>query len=166
MKLSEGVEWSAHCAIVLAGLPARATMSGSSLAELHGISESYLVKHLQALVRAGILESVPGPRGGFRLARSPDHVTLLDVVQAIDGPEPAFRCTEIRQRGPVALPPTAYPLPCRIHAAMARAEGAWRTQLASETLSALAAAAAASNPNAIEKAVPWLQRHVREARST
>jgi Rrf2 family protein len=164
MKLSEGVEWSAHCAVVLAGLPAGAAMSGAALAEFHGVSESYLVKHLQALVRAGILASVPGPKGGFRLARPPDQVTLLDVVRAIDGPEHAFRCTEIRQRGPSGLPPSAYRLPCLIHASMARAEGAWRAELAAQPLSALAAAVAASNPGAIEKAVPWLQEHVREAR--
>lgn len=162
MKLSEGVEWTAHCAVVLAGLPPGAALSGAALAEFNGVSESYLLKHLQALVRAGILGSIPGPKGGFRLARSPDDVTLLDVVRAVDGPEPAFRCTEIRMRGPAALAPSAYRLPCLIHAAIARAEAAGRAQLASVTLTSLAVALAESNPSAIEKAVPWLQEHVRE----
>ncbi len=164
MKLSQGVEWSAHSAVVLAGVPPGTVLSGADLAEFHGISESYLLKHLQVLVRAGILASVPGPRGGFRLARSPDGVTLLDIVRAIDGPEPAFRCTEIRMRGPAALAPSAYRLPCLIHAAMGRAEVAWRAQLASVTLTSLAVALAGSNPSAVEKAVPWLQEHVRETR--
>jgi len=103
MKLSEGVEWGVHCAVVLAGLAPGATLPGKALAEYHGVSESYLLKHLKALTAAELLVSVPGPRGGYRLARPPERITLLDVVQAIDGTQPAFRCTEIRQRGPLAL---------------------------------------------------------------
>jgi DNA-binding IscR family transcriptional regulator len=37
-----------------------------------------------------VLESLPGPRGGFRLARPPESITLMDVVAAIDGPQEAF----------------------------------------------------------------------------
>ena len=99
MKLSEGVEWGVHCAVVLAGLAPGATLPGKALAEYHGVSESYLLKHLKALTAAELLVSVPGPRGGYRLARPPQRITLLDVVQAIDGTQPAFRCTEIHDAG-------------------------------------------------------------------
>ena len=67
MKLSEGVEAAVHSAIVLAGLPESATLPGAALAEYHGISASYLLKHLKELVAANILESVPGPAGGSLL---------------------------------------------------------------------------------------------------
>ena len=50
----------------------------------------------------GIVESRPGPLGGYRLARPPSDITLLDVVLAVDGDDAAFRCREIRQRGPAA----------------------------------------------------------------
>ena len=70
---------------------------------------AYLAKHLQALARAGVLETVKGPRGGYRLARPPAEITVLDVVEAIDGDEPAFRCTEIRRRGPSAVPAAGVP---------------------------------------------------------
>ena len=43
---------------------------------------AYLNKQLQALVRAGILSSTPGPRGGFRLARRLEDISVLDVVVA------------------------------------------------------------------------------------
>ena len=43
---------------------------------------------------------------------------MLDVVEAIDGTEPAFRCAEIRRRGPAARPAREYPLPCAIHVVM------------------------------------------------
>ena len=134
MKLSEGVEWGLHCVSVLAALPPGATLPTKALAEYHGLSETYLSKHLQALTNARIIESLPGPRGGYRLLRPPEKITLLEVVEAIDGREPLFRCTEIRQQGPLALEPQAYRIPCGIHLAMARAEKAWRDALRSQTL--------------------------------
>ena len=104
-------------------------LPAAALAEFHGISPSYLLKHLQALSGAGILATVPGPNGGYRLAKSPDEVTLLDIVLAVEGAQPAFRCTEIRQRGPNPLGdvPTR---PCEINAAMLKAERAYRAELA------------------------------------
>ena len=137
MKMSEGVEWGLHCMSLLAGLPTGATLPTKSLAEYHGLSETYLSKHLQALTNAKIIESVPGPKGGYRLVRLPQEITLLEVVEAIDGREPAFRCTEIRQRGPLGREPEAYRLPCGIHIAMARAEKAWREALRAQTIADL-----------------------------
>lgn len=134
MKLSEGVEWGLHCATVLALLPERTTLPTKALAEYHGVSETYLAKHLQAMANAGIIESVPGPKGGYRLARPAEKITLLDVVDAIEGREPAFRCTEIRQRGPIPLEPAIVRVPCMIHVAMARAEKLWRAELRSQTI--------------------------------
>lgn len=164
MKLSEGVEWGVHCAVLLAVLPPGATLAGRDLAAFHGVSDSYLLKHLQALAAAGILESVPGPKGGYRLARAPEEVTLLAMVQAIEGRQPAFRCTEIRQRGPAGLEAAAYPRPCGIHAAMARAEVAWRKELRAVTLADLVAQVQASlDPRAQERAATWLPQHVRDA---
>ena len=63
---------------------------------------AYLAKALQALTAAGITESRPGPLGGYRLARPPAEVTLLEIVLAVDGAATAFRCSEIRRRGPAA----------------------------------------------------------------
>lgn len=134
MKLSDGVEWAIHCTMVLGGLPENATLSGRSLAEFHGVPESYLLKHLKLLVAKGVLASIPGPRGGYRLARAPDTISLLDIVEAVDGPQPAFRCTEIRRRGPCGLNDGAYPRPCGINRAMLRAEKEYRAALARENL--------------------------------
>jgi Rrf2 family protein len=118
-------------------IPEGAVLPAKALAEFHGVSESYLLKHLQALAAAGILVAAPGPRGGYRLARSPKKITVLDVVLAIEGPEPAFRCTEIRQRGPCSGPPSAYKTPCAINRTMLRAEAAWRDSLRAETIAGL-----------------------------
>ena len=164
MKLSEGVEWGLHCVSALAGLPPGATLPTRSLAIYHGLSETYLSKHLQALANAGIIESVPGPRGGYRLVRSPEEITLLEVVEAIDGREPVFRCTEIRQRGPLALEPEAYRLPCGIHVAMARAEKAWRDALRAQTVADLVLAYQRDvDPEQQQRAGQWVVGHMRTA---
>src|SRR3954464_4841436 len=100
MKMSDGVEQAIHSVAMMAGLTPDGVLSAAALAEFHGVSTSYLLKHLQALAGAGLLESVPGPKGGYRLAKPADRITLLDIVLAVEGEAPAFRCSEIRQRGP------------------------------------------------------------------
>lgn len=129
MKLSEGVEQAIHSVLLLTGLPADGVLPASALAEYHGVSTSYLLKHLQALANAGLLLSVPGPKGGYRLARAPAQITLLDIVLAVEGPEPAFRCAEIRKRGPSPIPAHFHKAPCGVNVAMLRAEKAYRAEL-------------------------------------
>ncbi|MBB3384752.1 RrF2 family transcriptional regulator [Rhizobium sp. WW22] len=134
MKLGDGVEQSIHCVGMLAGLSDGGVLSAAALAEFHGVSVSYLLKHLQALSGAGILDTVPGPKGGYRLARKPEEITLLDIVLAAEGPAPAFRCAEIRQRGPNPLEGRYFAKPCGINAAMLAAERVYRAELAKTTI--------------------------------
>ena len=129
MKLSDGVEQAIHCVALLATMPDDGLLSAAALAEFHGVSPSYLLKHLQALSGAGVLQTVSGPKGGYRLARKPEKITLLDIVLAVEGSEPAFRCREIRQNGPDPLPKKYFKAPCQINAAMLRAEKAYREEL-------------------------------------
>lgn len=158
VRLSEGVEWAVHCCTILALLPPDATLPAARLAEYHGVPPAYLAKHLQALSRAGIVAAEPGARGGYRLAKPATVVTLLDVVRAVDGTEPAFRCMEIRQRGPAALPPGEYGQACAVTKAMARAEAAWREALRSETIADLVTVVGQEAPRpAVTKAAAWFQ---------
>jgi len=139
-KMSDGVEAALHSALVLAAVPEGKVLTGRSLATLHGVSESYLLKHLRALAAAGVVEAVPGPRGGYRLAREPGQITLLDIVEAIDGAEPAFLCREIRRRGPgKAQDPCVYKSDCFIKTRMLGAEQAWRAALRAQSLADLVA---------------------------
>jgi len=138
MRLSQGVEWALHCCSVLAGVPPRKVLPATRLAEYHDVPPAYLAKHLQALSNAGIVESVPGARGGYRLARPADEITVLEVVLAVDGEDAAFTCTEIRQCGPTACEPSAYRgTTCGIARIMWAAEDAWRQSLAQHTIAEL-----------------------------
>jgi Rrf2 family protein len=158
MRMSDGVEWGIHCATILGAIPEGVTLSAARLAEYHGVPAPYLAKHLQALTRAGVFVAVPGPHGGYRLARPAAEVTVLDIVEAVDGRQPAFRCTEIRRRGPAAVAPSEYRLPCGIHRAMIRADEAWRAELRATTIAELLVGVAAdASPEALVKGVSWLQ---------
>ncbi|AYG58042.1 RrF2 family transcriptional regulator [Rhizobium jaguaris] len=149
MKLGEGVEQAIHSVAMLAGLSEGGVLSAAAIAEFHGVSVSYLLKHLQALSGAGILDTVPGPKGGYRLARLPKDITLLDIVLGVEGPAPAFRCAEIRQRGPNPLPGKYFVKPCGISAAMLAAERVYRAELAKTTIADVLADLAASDDGAV-----------------
>jgi Rrf2 family protein len=136
MKLSQGVEWSLHCLLLLTQTDDAA--SRHTVAGYFDLPVAYLAKHLKSLVRAGILTAVSGPRGGFRLARAPEQITVLDVVEAIEGSVPPFVCTEIRQRGACAVPPERCTGPCPVAKVMYEADRAWRDALRSVTLAQIA----------------------------
>ncbi len=138
--LTEGVEWALHSCILLALVPRGRALPAARLAEFHDLPAAYLAKQLQQLSAAGIVEPVRGKAGGYRLAKSPGEITTLDVVEAVEGVKPIFRCTEIRRCGPCAADQSAYSSLCAIAAAMADAEAAWRSALASRSLADLMAA--------------------------
>jgi Rrf2 family protein len=161
MRTNQGVEWGAHCAVVLALLPEGATLSAAALAEYHGIPGPYLAKTLQALARNGLVAATPGRHGGYRLAHPADQVTLLDLVRAIEGEEASFRCTEIRKRGPANAPARAYPPVCAVAGAMWEAEAAWQRSLQAVTVADLVAQVGRQAPAvAVSRSIRWLGTRV------
>jgi Rrf2 family protein len=60
--------------------------SAKAIAECYGIPLPLLAKILQKLTKIGLLQSLPGTNGGYRLARSAKSITALEVIRAIDGP--------------------------------------------------------------------------------
>ena len=158
MKLSEGVEWAIHCCTLLASLPDGLALPGNKLSEFFEVPKDYLAKHLQALSRADIVATTRGPKGGYKLAREAGKVTLLQIVEAIDGTNPCFQCTEIRRQGPSGLADSFYKKPCGIARAMWQAEAAWRRELKAVTVASLVAEAATEvHPDQLAKTAGWLQ---------
>jgi Rrf2 family protein len=156
MKMSGGVEWALHCCVVLTA--AEAPVPAARLAELHDVSASYLAKQLQSLSRADLVRSVQGHAGGYVLTRAADRITVLDVVEAVDGARPAFLCTEIRQRGPLATPPEECAEPCAISRTMRAADRAWRTALREVSIADLARDVNADyGPEALAGISSWLR---------
>ena len=101
---------------------------------------------------------MPGRRGGYRLAKPPAEITLLEVIEAVEGHDPSFRCTEIRKRGPARVSARLYAPVCSIAAAMYRADEAWRRELAATTIGDLVMELAQHVPmDAAIKGTNWLQ---------
>lgn len=86
MKISRSTGY----ALVAVGFIAQNYKDGAVLAarisKEYNIPLEYLLKILQQLVRANVLRSKRGPRGGFFLARPAEAITLLEVIEAVDGP--------------------------------------------------------------------------------
>ena len=161
MRLAAGVEWALHCCTTLGVLGDDESLAAADLAALYDLPPAYFAKGLQALSAAGIVTSSRGSAGGYSLARPADEITMLDVVDAVDG-EPTFRCTEIRRRGPTGQPDDAYPHPCGIAVKMAAADAAWRASLASTTIGDLSGAARpVIDPRQVAASSEWLKLKVR-----
>jgi len=78
-----------------------------NIAEESEIPTHFLAKILQQLARKGFLRSSKGPTGGFALRRAPDDITLLEIVDAIDGLAEYERCpsgiTECNDEAPCGM---------------------------------------------------------------
>lgn len=155
MKLSGGVEWALHCCVVLTA--ATEPVPAARLAQLHDVSPSYLAKQMQALSRADLVKSVQGKTGGYVLTRAAADISVLDVVQAVDGASPAFTCTEIRQRGPFGTPPEDCTKACPIARTMSAADAAWRAALQAVSIADLVGSVEQdSGPEALPAIGSWL----------
>lgn len=80
---SQTLEYSLRAVAMLAGDPETARTT-REIAEVTKIPQAYLSKVLQELRRAGIVQSQAGARGGVRLVRDPEELTILEVVNAVD----------------------------------------------------------------------------------
>lgn len=161
--ISTGLEYGLHCLLFLADpRPDAPPASARDLAELQGVPVEFVAKLFTKLQKAGLVLATEGVGGGFRLARKPDSISVLDVVTAIDGEKPLFDCREIRGRCALfgSKPPAwATRGVCSIHAVMLEAETRMRDVLASHTLADLAARLGAKAPPGFDEAVAaWLSR--------
>lgn len=93
MHLSRACDYALRAMMYLAELPAGSVVARSRIAEATGAPEPFLAKVLAALVRARLVTSRPGASGGFGLARAADRISMLAVVEAIDGKEFSNLCS-------------------------------------------------------------------------
>jgi len=89
--LSQTVEYALRAMMHIAGLKGVAVKS-ESIAKASRVPPGYLSKVLRDLVVANLVESSRGPGGGFRLAREPEKICILDVVNAVEPMRRIKRC--------------------------------------------------------------------------
>lgn len=94
MKLSTKGKYGVRAVFEIARNSGRGPITIKTIAERQGISVSYLEQILNKLGRAGVIESVRGPGGGYLLGRTPAEVTIGDVVRALEGPIALSHCLE------------------------------------------------------------------------
>jgi Rrf2 family protein len=85
MRITRETEYAVRCVLYLMTRGDDEVVRRDEIAGEMDIPDQFLRKIAQRLSRAGFMEIVQGPKGGFRLTASPDKLTLLDVVEAITG---------------------------------------------------------------------------------
>lgn len=100
---------------------------GADLAEAIGTTVNYLPQVLRPLVMAGLIGSTPGPGGGYRLCVDLEDVSVLDVIEAVEGGLDQTTCV---LRGA----PCPAVEPCALHDSWQRARGALLTELGSTSV--------------------------------
>ena len=135
---SAGVEYGIHCLLFLVGDGGESReASVRDLAELQGVPQDYLAKIFTKLAKSKLVVATEGVRGGFKLARPADEISLLDIVNAIDGQKRIFDCREIRGRCALfeGSPPVwALDGHCAVHGAMLTAQERMEEALAQQTI--------------------------------
>nr|WP_206370898.1 SUF system Fe-S cluster assembly regulator [Solimonas marina] len=92
MKLSKLADYATVLMTVVAREPAR-THSGLELAERTRIPSPTVAKLLKVLAKDGLLESLRGAHGGYRLGRSAERISVADIIKALEGPIAVTACS-------------------------------------------------------------------------
>lgn len=86
MQITRQADYAVRAVLYLAKLGSGERAATSTVAEEQHIPPSFLAKIISQLSIAGLLHTSRGARGGVTLARTPKEITLLEVIEAIDGP--------------------------------------------------------------------------------
>lgn len=92
MRLNQATDYAFRAVLFLSRLPRGQVVEAKFIAEEEHIPMRFLLKILRLLTQAGIVESYRGINGGYALARLPAEITMLDVIEAIEGPVKINRC--------------------------------------------------------------------------
>jgi Rrf2 family protein len=94
MQITRQADYALRAMIYLAQLDPTQRAATSQIAEEQKIPPSFLAKIISQLSIAGLIHTSRGARGGVSLARTPEEISILEVVEAIDGPIALNECTE------------------------------------------------------------------------
>jgi Rrf2 family iron-sulfur cluster assembly transcriptional regulator len=130
LEISRRADLAVRALLAIDGAPER-IKSGALAAELE-TTAGFVPQVVGPLVKRGWVRSDPGPRGGYSSTVALDRVSVLDVIEAVDGPTDLGRC--VVADGPCGRAPH-----CALHTAWARARNELVTHLADQSMASLAA---------------------------
>jgi Rrf2 family protein len=129
MKLTRASSYALHAVAFMAGQKKDQPTASHIIAQRKGIPERFLLKVLKPLVSAQVLHSVKGPNGGYRLARPATEISVLDILEAVDGP--------IRGHAPMGQDDPSNPLNRRLEQIVTQSADQVRKQLSKIRISEL-----------------------------
>jgi Rrf2 family protein len=115
LELTKRADYAIRAAVALAAAAPGDRLSVRRIAEDQSIPARFLTQVMVDLVGAGVVEARPGRTGGYRLARSAAEVTILDVIEAVEGDSRRRTC--VLRGGPCNVAGM-----CAVHAAFAAAQ--------------------------------------------
>lgn len=139
MQLTRAADYAVRVMVHLASVPPGGRVTLTEFANFGDAPEAFLSKVLQSLTRAGLTASHRGVAGGYTIGRPPDQITLLDVVEAMEGPLQLNVCI-----GPSgACGRSGW---CLVHTVWEEAQQALAGVLRAHTIQSLAAKASPTSP--------------------
>lgn len=98
MRYSQSTELGIDSLFFMAAHPESADFSVDQVAKAQNVSVSYLAKVFQQLVKAGLMRSHRGAKGGYALGRTPDKITLRDIALVFEGTSPLYDCNALTKQ--------------------------------------------------------------------
>ena len=136
LELTKRGDYAVRAMLALARGSGNGLLSARRIADAMSIPVRFLPQVLADLQRAGLVEAAPGRSGGYRLARNADDISLLDVIEAVEGDTRRRDC--VLRGGPCGVDGT-----CDVHDVFFAGQEALRGTFAASTLGELAAPATA-----------------------
>lgn len=133
LELTRRGDYAIRAVIALGRADPGEVIAAPRLAAITGIPRRFVAQVMVDMVRVGIAEAKVGRLGGYRLARDPRSISLLEVVEAVEG-DPRRRVCVLRSA------PCLWDGPCDVHQVFAAAQDALLAELARATIAELAAA--------------------------
>ncbi|NPV41470.1 MAG: Rrf2 family transcriptional regulator [Anaerolineae bacterium] len=103
MQITRQADYALRAVIFLARMNGDERASTSAIAENQKIPPSFLAKIVSQLSLAGLIQTSRGARGGVSLAKKPEEISVLDVIEAIDGPVLLNECAGNPENCPFGL---------------------------------------------------------------
>jgi len=138
MQLSCAAELAVRGALVLASEYGRGPVTLDSVCARRDLPKQYLVKIFSSLAKANLVEATRGKKGGYALSRAPEDITVLNVVEAVQGRIVLNLCQ--------FDPPKCDELDCALRPMWAKLQETVRRELSSVTLASCLRTAVAAKP--------------------